>query len=159
MEHKQQSFPTNVLFFSNRIWKSHMPAQVSQISIRWIMRKCEQNARECEQWRFSAYCAMESCAVQATFFFFPDRILLLRVLMGQSKSGHKRTHRGEAVSTVGRPRIAVAVPKIYVFMYKTNAFLMKTFVFYDSPQCFFFAIKSKIFGFRLENKAKSRFAH
>ena len=40
-----------------------MSAQVSQIAIRRIMRKCEQNAREREQWRFSAYCAMESWAM------------------------------------------------------------------------------------------------
>ena len=51
------------IFYENRIWNSHMSAQVSQISIRRIMRKCEQNAREREQLRFSAYCAMESCAM------------------------------------------------------------------------------------------------
>ena len=39
------------IFYESRICKSHMSAQVSQTSIRGIMRQCAQNAREREQWR------------------------------------------------------------------------------------------------------------
>ena len=48
---------------------------------------------------------------------FPNRSLLLRVLMGISKSNHKRTHGGEAVRAAGPPRIAKAPPKIHMIFF------------------------------------------
>ena len=71
------------------------------------------------------------------FTHFPNRSLLLRVLMGISKSSHKRTHRGEAVSTVGPLRIAVAPPKINMIFFtkvsemenKQQSFPIKRFFF------------------------------
>ena len=80
---------------------------------------------------------------------FPNRSLLLRVLLGiKERNGHTR---GEAVSALARPRIAVAVPKIIAFMYKTSAFFNEN-MFKDNPQCFFFAKNQKSLVFEQKMK-------
>ena len=57
------------------------------------------------------------------YIYFPNRSLLLRVLMGHQRAVTETHTKREATSIASRPRIAKPIPTKHHFVYKTNGFL------------------------------------